>query len=523
MNKQKIFAILPAYNAKKTFKHVVDSLPNGVFEAIILSDDGSRDGTYEAAKQDKRLVVIKTPKNLGYGGNLKFCLSHALGLGADAIVEIHPDGEYQTDGILPALTKVNNGAHLILGNRFLGLNNGMNIWKNIGTRGLSAIDRVWLGMSIGDLHQGFRVYTRQLLENNPYKTYSNNYLFSFEIIVDAIRNGFTVEEVPVSTSYTGKKRGALPKAAILYTLQTFLVLIKITRKEFTGNKTLVMCDICLTDHTTYKLDSFIGKHDLYRCYGCGCAFTTPRNIDLSKHYLDRYYDLGMVSQIKQWVYGIFQRRRIEWLKKYVKTGSTVVDVGAGNGSFGRSLGNTFTTVSLEASFAAIDAPDVLRTNILKYSVKKPVDAVTLWESLEHMEEPDKVLQRASTWLSSGGYIMIEYPRFNSLESRLFGKYWYHLDIPRHRTHFTDSGIRGLLEAHGFAMVKQHPVWALEYAIVGFAASILHWSPTIVSQNSSHPLTFCMLLVVLSVTCPIEILLGILGQSPIGVVVARKKA
>ena len=519
--KQKIIAILPAYNAKNTFKRVVDSLPEGVFDAIILSDDGSGDGTYEAAKKDKRLVVVRTPRNIGYGGNLKFCISTALSRGADIIMEIHPDGEYKTDGVIPALAKVKNGVHLVLGNRFLGSNSGMYIWKNVGTKVLSTIDRGLLGTHIGDLHQGFRVYTRQLVEQVPYKSYSNNYLFSFEIIVDAIRNGFTVEEVPVSTSYTGIKRGALPKAAIIYALQTFLVLLKKTRKESADKTIDVYCDICKTNITTYKVHSIDAVYSVYRCYACGCAFTTPRNINLSKHYKEQYYNLGAISTIKRWVYGVFQHRRTSWLTHHVQTGLAVVDVGAGNGSFGRSLGGAYTTISLEAPFASVESPDVIRTNVVSYTVKNPVDAVVFWESLEHMEEPEKVIQKASSWLKNGGYIFVEYPRFDSWESRFFGRYWYHLDIPRHRTHFSGAGMRELLAAYGFEVKKQHPVWAPEYAIVGFAASLLHWSPNDVVKNIQNPLKLFIFAFAILVSCLIEGVLVILGRSPIGLIIAKK--
>lgn len=517
----KIVAILPAYNAKNTFKYVVDSLPKRVFDAIILSDDGSRDGTYDAAKKDKRLVVVRTPRNLGYGGNLKFCISTALSRGADVIMELHPDGEYEADGIIPALAKVKKGAHLVLGNRFLGSNNGMYAWKNVGTRVLSAIDRVLLGTRIGDLHQGFRVYTRHLVEQIPYKAYSNNYLFSFEIIVDAIRGGFAVEEVPVSTSYTGKKRGALPKAAILYALQTFLVLLKKTRKEPIGEETHVLCDICHTDLATYKTYGFTGGNGLYRCYACECGVTSPRQINLAPLYSHTYYNLGIISKLKQWVYGVFQLRRSEWLAHAVNVGATVIDVGAGDGSFGRSLGNSYTTISLEAPFAAVESPEVIRADVLSFSVKKPVDAVVFWESLEHMDESDTSIRKAASWLKNGGYVFIEYPRFDSWESRVFGRYWYHLDIPRHRTHFSDSGVCALLESQGFEVRQQHPVWAPEYAVVGCAASLLHWSANDLAKNIQNPLKLGVFVIALIISGGIEAILALCNQSPIGVIVGSK--
>ena len=297
----KIIAILPAFNAKNTFKAVVDSLPLGVFSHIVLSDDGSGDGTFEAAKRDKRLTVVRTPRNLGYGGNLKYSLSTAIAMGADIVVEIHPDGEYLPDGILPALEKVKKGAKLVLGNRFKGRGVGMYGWKQIGTKILTIFDNLWLKTSCSDLHQGFRVYTKTLLTQVPYKSYANDYLFSFEIIVDAIRLKMRVDEVPVSTRYTGSKRGAFPKAAVIYSLKTFGVLARLASNYQSitrGNDKYIQCSICESKHTTFLYYSREFT-SIYKCYACRSGFTYPLKWVASSAYPEAYYaNSSLMSAVK---------------------------------------------------------------------------------------------------------------------------------------------------------------------------------------------------------------------------------
>lgn len=226
--KNSIVLILPAYNAEKTLIPFLAKLPKKIFSKIIFVDDCSSDNTYNVAKKQKGIVVYKTPSNLGYGGNLKYCLNLALKNGAEVIVELHPDGEYGTDGILPAIEKIKKGAGMVLGNRFAKnvKHPGMLFWKKPFIEGLTVIDNLILGTNVGDMHQGFRVYSSKLLENIPYKNDRDGYIFSFEIIAQAVYNGFKIGSVPVSTIYSGKKKGAKPIPAVIYSMQTFGVCIK---------------------------------------------------------------------------------------------------------------------------------------------------------------------------------------------------------------------------------------------------------------------------------------------------------
>src|SRR5690242_19185583 len=105
MTRDKIVAILPAYNASKALIPFLKSLPKNIFDEIILVDDVSRDNTFEIAKKQKGIKVYQNKRNLGYGGNLKVCLGKALDAGAEVIFELHPDGEYGFDGIEIALEK----------------------------------------------------------------------------------------------------------------------------------------------------------------------------------------------------------------------------------------------------------------------------------------------------------------------------------------------------------------------------------------------------------------------------------
>lgn len=224
----KIIAIFLAYNAFKTLEKFYQEFPKELVSDIILVDDASKDNTYALAKK-LGITSYKNPVNLGYGGNMKRALGLALEKGADIIIDIHPDGEYSPSAIPEALKQIQGGSQLVLGNRFTSLTkpikSGMYIWKLIPLRMLNSIDSLVFGIRINDFHQGFRVYTKKMLQKINYQINSNNYLFSFEIIAQAVFQNIKISQVPVETSYKGQKRGASLKNSIKYSLGTFKVLV----------------------------------------------------------------------------------------------------------------------------------------------------------------------------------------------------------------------------------------------------------------------------------------------------------
>lgn len=224
-NKYKVIIVMPAYNAENTLEAIYKKIPKSLSRDIILVDDASEDKTFGKAKK-LGIESSRNSNNLGYGGNLKVCFDKALKKGADIVVELHPDGEYEPSAIAPAVDKIIKGADLVLGNRFARstIPRGMYIWKYIPTRILSFVQAKILRISISDLHQGFRVYSRRLLEKINFENNSNSYLFSFEIIAQASFKSLSIQEVPVTCHYTGKKRGASLGNSITYALGTFKVL-----------------------------------------------------------------------------------------------------------------------------------------------------------------------------------------------------------------------------------------------------------------------------------------------------------
>jgi len=222
-----IIAIFTAYNCSKTLRDFYGRFPLDLVDEIILVDDASTDGTYELA-HELGIPAYRNTVNLGYGGNTKRAIELALDAGGDIIIDIHPDGEYDASAIVPALKKINSGAKCVLGRRFDRildmLQRGMYPWKVFPLIAINFLPRLMLDGSIKDYHQGFRVYTREMLNEIFWRDNSNNFLFSFEIICQALFKSIPIEQVPVITHYHGQKRGATFKHSLFYTVGIMKVL-----------------------------------------------------------------------------------------------------------------------------------------------------------------------------------------------------------------------------------------------------------------------------------------------------------
>ncbi|WP_439627224.1 glycosyltransferase family 2 protein [Gemmata sp.] len=201
----KVIAVLPAYNAATTLAATLAGFPPGCVDEILLVDDGSKDNTVQLAR-DMGLTVIVHEKNTGYGGNQKTCYKYCLDHGADVVVMIHPDYQYDSRVIPHAVGIIELGiCDVVLGNRVRSreeaMGCGMPWWKYVSNRGLTAFENLALGQNLGEFHSGFRVYRRKVLETIPFERNSNDFVFDTQFLVQAVHFGFRLGDVPVPVRY----------------------------------------------------------------------------------------------------------------------------------------------------------------------------------------------------------------------------------------------------------------------------------------------------------------------------------
>ena len=200
-----IWIVMPAYNAAATVKQTFDDIPDVLKGQVILVDDGSKDDTVQIARS-LGIEVIVHEKNRGYGGNQKTCYRAALNHGADVVIMLHPDYQYDSRVSLIMAELIQfDICDMVLGNRIRtrreALTGGMPKWKYFINRLSTFMENFILGQSIGDFHSGFRAYSRELLETIPFEANSEDFAFDQQFLVQAVAYGFRMGDVPVPVRY----------------------------------------------------------------------------------------------------------------------------------------------------------------------------------------------------------------------------------------------------------------------------------------------------------------------------------
>ena len=206
LNGRRIAVVMPAYRAEKTLRRTFDAIPHEIVDHVVLTDDASGDATATLA----RSLGIRTfvhDRNLGYGANQKTCYLEALRLGADVVVMLHPDYQYEPRLVTPMASMISSGVYdMVLGSRILGgtaMAGGMPLWKYASNRILTAIENMALGSKLSEFHTGFRAYSREALLAMPILANSDDFVFDNQLIAQAVALGLRIGEISCPTSYHG--------------------------------------------------------------------------------------------------------------------------------------------------------------------------------------------------------------------------------------------------------------------------------------------------------------------------------
>jgi glycosyltransferase involved in cell wall biosynthesis len=226
----KIIVVMPAYNAESTLENTYKDIPEGSVDEVILTDDCSMDNTVALAEK-LGITVLRHDRNKGYGGNQKTCYEYALDKGADIVIMIHPDYQYDPRVIPFAAGFIRNGiCDVVLGSRIRTrsetLEGGMPVYKYISNRFLTFIENIVLGQNIGDFHTGFRAYKREVLETINYKNNSDDFIFDTEFLAQSVYHKFRIGDIPIPTRYFPEASSINLHRSIKYGLQTLGVMIK---------------------------------------------------------------------------------------------------------------------------------------------------------------------------------------------------------------------------------------------------------------------------------------------------------
>jgi glycosyltransferase involved in cell wall biosynthesis len=228
-HEKKIVVVMPAYNAEKTLERTLADIDRSWVDEIILVDDGSCDGTVELARS-LGLRVFVHEKNTGYGGNQKTCYTQAMQIGAEIMVMVHPDHQYDPR-VVPQLVQplLDGTCDAVFGSRMLGglpLEGGMPKWKYLANIFLTALENAAFYMYLTEYHSGLRAYSRRYLERVNFMANSNDFVFDSEIIAQGVLHGMRIREIPIETRYFSEASQIGLWRSIVYGLSILKTLVK---------------------------------------------------------------------------------------------------------------------------------------------------------------------------------------------------------------------------------------------------------------------------------------------------------
>ena len=211
-------------------------------------------------------------------------------------------------------------------------------------------------------------------------------------------------------------------------------------------------------------------YELARCGACGTGTTSGPPPDLSA-YSSGIYGVGQPRL--QRLVALLQRAALRLplraLRRCgVRPPARVLDVGAGRGRLVAALAARGYTA--EGIDPAPRAENVRRADVLEHTASD-LDAGVMWHVLEHTPDPTAAISRAAAWLRPGGVLLVATPNLDSLQARIAGRDWFHLDLPRHRTHFTPAGLRACMRRAGIEpgrtwhFVPEHNVHGMWFALL----------------------------------------------------------
>jgi glycosyltransferase involved in cell wall biosynthesis len=217
----RVVVVMPAYNAGRTLRMTYMELPHDAVDLVILVDDGSTDDTVAIARE-LNLKLFLHDRNYGYGANQKTCYTEALRAGADVIVMVHPDYQYDPR-LLPDVIRpiLHGAADVVLGSRLKSgsaLSGGMPWWKYLANRFLTGVENLVFGLYLSEYHTGYRAYRREVLETVNFPLNADRFIFDQEIMAQIVEAGFRITEVPVPTRYFAEASSASFTASVRYGL-----------------------------------------------------------------------------------------------------------------------------------------------------------------------------------------------------------------------------------------------------------------------------------------------------------------
>jgi 2-polyprenyl-3-methyl-5-hydroxy-6-metoxy-1,4-benzoquinol methylase len=382
----RIGILVVAYNASSTLRSVlarIDPAVRARVTGVLVSDDHSTDDTYAIGLEVQReelglpLIVVRQPRNLGYGGNQKFGYRWAVEHDLDVVVMLHGDGQYAPELLGDVVAPIERGeADVVMGSRMMvpgaARTGGMPLYKYVGNRILTRFQNTVSGLHLSEWHSGYRAFSVAALARIPFEQNSDGFDFDTEVLLQLHDAGARVVEVPIPTYY-GDEICYVDGVAYARAVVADVVRYRLQRVGFGDDSLAVTTD-------SYEL-----KPDEHSSHA----------------------------------------RLVDWLGH--RAGARVLDIGCADGFVAddlRALGHHVTGVDIVARpgvkdrvdhFVEADLDDGLPLALADIG---PFDVVLAADVLEHVRDPETLLRELHDVLGAGGRLLVSVPNFGHWYPRL---------------------------------------------------------------------------------------------------------
>lgn len=498
----KVIITLPAYHAADTLARTVEDIPIQFADELILVDDASIDTTVDVARSLGGISVYVHPENRGYGGNQKTCYTKALDHGADIVVLLHPDYQYDPKAVPLLVAPILGGyADMTFGSRFAGMSDprsgGMPRYRYWGNRITTSVENALLGCHFSEMHSGLRAYTRRMLLSVPFLNFTDDFAFDSQMMVEAITSGLRVIEVPIPTRYTKESSSISVLRSLKYVGESVrragAASMRKGRKGrrspavrsqpppsrlprgSDGSSVQRRCVLCgnesmhllYASNVTSELapsefactsDALAQHDDILRCPRCGLVSSRPtispaEIVDNYSKMEDEDYlaEQEGRQQLFDWV--------LDLIDGYAAPGRRLLEVGSNVGLFlDRAEKRGWEPLGVEPSRWAVKlgreqfGVDLKQGTISDLEVgAQSIDVSVLLDVLEHLSDPAAELSKLRELMNPDGLLLLSTIDVSSVHARLRAKNWPWFIRP-HLHYFTSETLKATFEAAGFRMI-----------------------------------------------------------------------
>ena len=201
----RVVIVLPGYNCETTLRKTFLSIPVQYMNDVIYVDDCSSDSSVQVAESLQIKNIFTHNTNLGYGGNQKTMYDKALEQGAEIVIMLHPDYQYDPKLIPEIVSKIEQGADVVFASRMQkgreAISLGMPWYKYWANRFLTLVQNLMFKQHLSEYHTGYRAYKADVLKSIDYHSLSNDFIFDNQIVLEIIKRKFQIKEIYCPAKY----------------------------------------------------------------------------------------------------------------------------------------------------------------------------------------------------------------------------------------------------------------------------------------------------------------------------------